>query len=334
MNRRRESRIALAAGLALVLAACGEAPQPPTAASAIAGGSDAGAALEGPRYRIAYNVLEDAEADDYEVYVMELDGSESRNLTEHPAVDWVYVGRSDRLYMVSDRDEEKRKYRLYEMDVATGGLRQITPFRVRDSWLAASADGSRLVVASAKDGSPDLYLIDGDGNELRRLTDDDTADRDPTFSPDGASVVWSSSRSGLDELWHMDLATGETARLTHFPEDDPARDEHGYHAGPPFWEHHSNRITFCSKRAGNYSIFSVRPDGSGLEQLTGDEFDECWHAWSPDGRYLAYDGTDADGNYDIYLRDTDSGETTRLTSHPRTEQAPVFVRASEATAGS
>ena len=39
-------------------------------------------------YRIVYNVLHDETADDYEVFVMELDGSGKHNLTRHPAVDW------------------------------------------------------------------------------------------------------------------------------------------------------------------------------------------------------------------------------------------------------
>lgn len=276
-------------------------------------------------YRIVYNVLHDEEVDDYDVFVMELDGTGKRNLTEHPAVDWVYASHGERTFMVSDRDDEKRKYHLYEMGADGGELRQITGFRVRDSWLGTRNEGTELVVASDKDGTADLYLIDLDGNELRRLTDDEIYDNDPAFSSDGTRVVWRSKRSGLDELWLMDLETGEARQLTHFPDDDPARDEHAYHAGPPSWVPHQEVVSFCSKRNGNTSIYTIRADGSGLEQLTGDDGDECWHSWSPDGRYLAYDRAGEDRNYDIYLRDTETGETTRLTESPTYEQGPVFV---------
>ena len=61
-----------------------------------------------PTYRIVYNVLHDETA-------MELDGSGKRNLTRHPAVDWAYAAQGDRIFLVSDRDDEKRKYHLYEM---------------------------------------------------------------------------------------------------------------------------------------------------------------------------------------------------------------------------
>lgn len=314
-----------AAGLAAVvwLAACGGVERPD-----LGSGSD-GVAGAGP-YLIAYNVLEDSETDDYEVFVMEMDGSGQRNVTDDPGVDWAYVADGDRLYSVSDRNDERRKFHLYELTVDGSAPRRITEFRVRDSWLAVRSGGAELVVVSAKDGPPDLYLIDRDGNELERLTDDDAKDRDPVFSPDGRRLAWVSERSGLDELWLMDLESGETRQLTRFPADDPGREQHGYHAGPPFWEPHRDVISFCSKRNGNHSIFTIRPDGSELTQITGDEFDECWHSWSPDGRYLSYDGTDEDRNYDIYLRNMETGETSRLTTDARYEQAPVFV---ERTAG-
>lgn len=45
----------------------------------------------------------------------------------------------------------------------------------------------------------------------------------------------------------------------------------------------------------------------------------------PDGRYLAYDGAGEDHNYDIYLRDMETGETVRLTNRPTYEQGPVFI---------
>jgi len=124
-------KTAIAAVLLAIVATicgCGPSSDPPSS----------GAVAEtrpSPTYRIAYNVFHDEEADDYEVFIMELDGSRKRNLTEHPAVDWVYTAHGDRMFMVSDRDDEKRKYHLYEMGPDGGEPRRMTEFRVRDSWL-------------------------------------------------------------------------------------------------------------------------------------------------------------------------------------------------------
>lgn len=268
-------RVAVIGMVAAVISACSP-PAPPAA-------GDQGAAAEqaAPAYRIAFNVAPD-EGIDYEVWLMELDGSGARNLTNHPSLDWVYAAREGRLYFVSDRDDEPRAYHLYEMGADGGGLRRITGFRVTDSFVDARAGGDELVVSSAKDGTRDLYLIDRDGNELRRLTNDEAKDRDPAFSPDGTQIVWSSERSGTDELWIMDLEQGTTRQLTSYPADGAPRDEHVYRAGPPAWEPNRNVISFCSNRNGNDPIFTIRPDGTGLEQLTDDGGDDCYHDWSPD----------------------------------------------------
>lgn len=321
MKRRGTGRVALALLAAAALGGWGGCA-PPGGSPAPGFGPDSG--LDG--YLVAYNVLLDEEHDDYEIFVMNPDGTDRRNLSRDPALDWVYHARDDRLYLASDRDDERRKYHLYEMRSDGSGLRRITEFRVPDSWVTTRGDGAELVIGSTKDGNTDLYRIDASGRELERLTDDPEADNDPALSPDGNRLAWRSKRSGLDEIWVMDLDRREPRRLTHYPEDDPAISAHGYHAGPPVWHPTDGTISFCSWRNGNNSIFSVALDGSALRQLTPDGAEECWHSWSPDGRFLLYDGTDESGNYDIYLMEIATGETRRLTDGPEVEQAPVFVR--------
>jgi Tol biopolymer transport system component len=68
------------------------------------------------------------------------------------------------------------------------------------------------------------------------------------------------------------------------------------------------------------------PDGTDLQQFTPDGLDEGWHAWPPDGKWIAYDGTDEERNYDIYLMRSDGSEVQRLTMDKKYEQAPVFVK--------
>lgn len=296
---------------------------------ALAGGSGCASSptrAPAPDYLIAFNVLVDEDADDYEVFVMRLDGSGQTNVSNNERVDWVYSVHGNRLYAVSDRDDEKRKLHLYEVEEIDGAWqwRQITGFRVEDSYVGVRAEGEQLAVAADENGQRDVFLIDRSGQKLRALTHDEAFDRDPAFSPDGGTMVWSSKRTGIDELWTLDLESNETRQLTHYPEDDASTSTHAYHAGPPTWEPNQNLISYCSRRLGNDSIFTIRPDGTDERQITSDEFDDCYHAWSPDGRYLAYSGTNEHGHYDIYLRDTRTGKTIQLTHGPRTEQAPVF----------
>jgi hypothetical protein len=49
-----------------------------------------------------------------------------------------------------------------------------------------------------------------------------------------------------------------------------------------------SRIAFMSQRSGNWHIFVMNRDGSGLIDLTPDSFNQGLPAWSPDGRQIAY----------------------------------------------
>lgn len=292
------------------------------------GSAQASALARKPELRIAFNVLVDSKTSEYEIFVMNLDGSGQKNITNSKGVDWVYYSYGDKLYFVSDRDSKPRKYFLYEMDSDGQNVRKISQFLVEDSWVSSRKQGKELVVSSPKDGKRhELYIIDRNGTQLKRLTNDDIYDSDPAFSPDGKKVVFRSKRSGVDELWIMDEDGSNLRQLTFYPKDEKYEDDRFYHASAPFWEPNRNLISFGSKRKGNYNIFTIKPDGTGLKQLTHGTFDELWHAWSPDGKWIVYDGTNQEGNYDIYLMRADGSARKQLTTDKRYEQAPVFVRA-------
>lgn len=285
--------------------------------------------------KIAYNVLFDSTKDDYEIFVMDPDGSNRKNISNHGGVDWAYYALGDRIYFVSDRDTTHRMYFLYTMDADGKDVRKVCPFRLEDSWMSARKGGGEIVVTGRKDGFRNtLYIIDSSGAVLRRLTNDTTSFHgDPSFSPDGKEIVYRYKKKkrdpdDIDELWIMkDDGTG-MRRLTYYPSGDTTAGPHEFHGGTPVWEPTRNVISFLSKRNGNYSIFTINPDGSGERQISPDGFNEGWHAWSPDGSTIVYDGSGPEQNeFDIYLMNADGTGVRRIPSLHRIEQAPVFVRA-------
>lgn len=50
----------------------------------------------------------------------------------------------------------------------------------------------------------------------------------------------------------------------------------------------SGRIAFLSTRDGNYEVYAINADGTGLRRLTSTSADECCPIWSPDGSHLAW----------------------------------------------
>jgi dipeptidyl aminopeptidase/acylaminoacyl peptidase len=55
----------------------------------------------------------------------------------------------------------------------------------------------------------------------------------------------------------------------------------------PRWAPDGKRIAFYSDRSGKYEIWTIRPDGSGLQQLTETKEPLTYVVWSPDGGRVA-----------------------------------------------
>ncbi len=87
----------------------------------------------------------------------------------------------------------------------------------------------------------------------------------------------------------------------------------------------SSRIAFVSDLDGGAEIFVMNVDGSGVEQLTYNDSDDRFPAWSPDGGRIAF-VSDRDNDveiYDIYVMNADGSGVERLTDDC-SNHAPVW----------
>jgi TolB protein len=90
----------------------------------------------------------------------------------------------------------------------------------------------------------------------------------------------------------------------------------------------TGKLAFASERDGDYEIYSLNPDGSGLVRLTNHPAADREPVWSPDGSKLAFVST-RDGNAEIYVMNA-SGDANgfslpaRLTNHPASDLNPVW----------
>jgi hypothetical protein len=93
----------------------------------------------------------------------------------------------------------------------------------------------------------------------------------------------------------------------------------------------ARQIAFASNRTGNYDIFTMAPDGSGVTQLTTAATDDRFPAWKPGGSMLAYsNGGDiwtmnADGSNKVNLT-ADIGDWAERPAWDATGANLVFVR--------
>ena len=286
-------------------------------------------------FKIVYNVLENKEKDDYDLYAMNPDGSGKTNITRHPDVAWTYYAYKDKLYWISDRDTCHRCYYLYVSDADGKSVKKVTGLRLEDSWMSSRKKGKELIVSGriGKEVRHQLFIVNTKSGKYRQITSDTAAVyADPSFSPDGKQIVYRYKRKRRDrnekaELWMANADGSNPRQLTHYPAADTTAEWHSYHAGPPQWNAKLNLITYQSKQQGKYRLFAISPDGKQNFELFDFPQGAGWHDWSPDGRWLAVEiFPDESSPGDIYLWDYETKKLTRLTDGAGFEQSPVWVQ--------
>lgn len=285
---------------------------------------------------LAYNVYVPDSLNDnnYEVFTMEMDGSNKKNITNHPDVAWTYLAYKDKIFFISDRDTCYRCFYLYEMDIDGSNYRKISDFKLRDSWMGTRKNGKELIVMPHKEVDSVMYLIDRKGQILKKYNNIIPYASNPTFSPDGNQIAFigenKKSKKDSDftaELFVINVDGSNLKQLTNYPESDTTAEWFAYKTGPPRWHPTENFISYQSKQNGKYSLFAVTPDGQNQWKLTENIQEEGWHDWSPDGKWLAielFDNEQSQFHIGLFNWQTKNLKILTDTTY-KYQQAPVFL---------
>jgi Tol biopolymer transport system component len=136
-----------------------------------------------------------------------------------------------------------------------------------DLWLADAHTGKRIKRLVESTLNPNF-------EELRLLYSQSS------FSNNGRMIAFTAQRNGKDVMYLMDVArTAVTVRI-----DLPTVDA----IWSPVWSPDDKQIAFSGTRGGITDLYIVNADGSGMRQLTNDQYGDLQPAWSPDGKKLAF----------------------------------------------
>jgi TolB protein len=229
-----------------------------------------------------------------ELFVMEMDGSNVRQLTNERALamsaSWDLSGT--RLVYTSFRN---RIPDLFIMNVASKSTKQIT--RTTELEIGGHFLGNDRILASRTEGGDsDIVLLSTDGVIQRRLTPPNRAiDVSPVPSPDGKEVVFCSNRGGGPQIYKMGI-DGSNPRRISFVNSN--------YCTSPAWAPAGGKIAFVCRADGNFQTFVSDVNGENVLQLTSSGSNED-PDFSPDGRYLTFSSTYFGGGYNIAIMRTD-----------------------------
>jgi TolB protein len=87
----------------------------------------------------------------------------------------------------------------------------------------------------------------------------------------------------------------------------------------------NGKIAFTSDRDGNWEIYVMNADGTGLTRLTNNPANEFLPAWSPDGTKILFSGHRNSFIFsEVYVMNADGSGVTNLTNNPRWDGIAVF----------
>lgn len=264
--------------------------------------------------RVAYSTCRYSTGANFELMVSELDGTETRRLTENGHVDNYPVWSPDgsRIAFISSRAEEgdhdARNYRLYTMAADGSDVRLLGP-GADDPYFAAgphaprwSPDGERLAfVVYEYDGDWEagrsVYTVGADGSGLAKVAD---AVSGPAWSPDGERIavaalegeeggaLYTFAADGSDPVKVADLFRNLTELDTLFGQ--PVGDFGHLWLGDLSWSPDGAMVLFESTGVrveieDSFVYYSLL-----VSSVVGDERGppiQGISAWSPDGSRIA-----------------------------------------------
>ena len=145
-----------------------------------------------------------------------------------------------------------------------------------------SFDGKMLAISSHRTGLPGggstVYVLPLEGGKPKLLTES-TPSYWHGWNPNGKDVVVVGQRNGskIYNIYKVAVSNGQETALTN---------NNSSHVDGPEYSPDGKYLYYNASITGTMQVWRMKPDGSGKEQLTFDEYNNWFPHISPDGKWM------------------------------------------------
>lgn len=237
------------------------------------------------------------QADSYEIWIMNEDGSDRRRLSRMNGWDGLPKWSPDgtRIVFSGERSNEEGQ-KSFEIFIANSDGSNVINLTgteeheahedtshehshtlIWDSCPTFSPDGTKILFASNRDGDPSrpiLYTMNIDGSDQKKLGFPLIVDgTDADWSPVTNQIVFCRGSAAQGEIWVMDGSSPFPLLTVRKITDNTDNNCN------PVWSPDGTQIAFVSDMYGNDDIFIMNADGSNVRRVTYDDSNERYPSW-------------------------------------------------------
>ncbi len=248
-----------------------------------------------------------------EIYVSDIDGRNTRQLTHFPEAPIkkgpVWSPEGSKIAFHGDIEDGAQ---IFVMDKDGSNLKQLTEmegYNVEPHW---SSDADQIAFNSIVSGEKtQMYIMDHDGSSLQKLFNPEGNNWYPRIISDQQMMFTSDiAEGGSYDIFiaHLDGSglkqLTSTQAINWFPELSPDGTLIAFH---------SNRDDPTLSDAGNYNIYVMHADGTGLKRITDLPGQELHAKWFPSGDKLIFGAWSVEGeSLGLYEVNVETGEVQEI----------------------
>lgn len=225
-----------------------------------------------------------------EIFWANLDDLQWTNITKSNAIDCspIWTPDGSRIVYETSSQQINNGHKIYS--VLLNGQQPIQLLGTNrfgdEGMISLSPDGNHIAYIHSDDhGFYQLFIANLDGSNRVQLTDLSAHNYSPSFSPDGKWLVfqrhtdpYSTTNQSDASRKHLVIMNIETKKEITLLSGNNEFEDFSF----PTWAPFGQWIAFNSNISGNYDIYIIRIDGSGLTKVTsgnGFEGDPKWRIY-------------------------------------------------------